>query len=267
MKVIFNLLSPLTHGGFTGSDRSQGNHTPIRRLPLFVQGEVLEVPALSGNSLRGVLRRKVMRNFLDVLWPDERPDGFDLIYATLANGGILDGHDATLNPAFINSLRERVPPLSLFGAAMRKWMLEGRLHVGICWPACKATEALTGITSNADLSDIESDFECARLPDKNVQDSTKTGLKPMPYSFETIIAGTTLVSEIIFTPEATLIERSLLCSALKDLNFIGANNATGMGKCDVVIQEGAIDEKHYLDWIASPEHQDQARTALQEALA
>ena len=245
MIVDFKLKSPLIHSGFDGRG-TDGNHTGLRRFPVWHGGIVLEIPALSGNSLRGKLRRIIMRDLLKRMWANRMlpPPEHDMIYAILANGGLLTGHDATVNTDRIREIREACPALSAFGSAMQKWMLEGTAKIGICWPVLLETGQLTGRVSKQSLATVEADIGHVRLPDKGRRDMKDQ--KPMPHTFETILAGTTLTSEIIFASTATDLERSCIAWGLDRVRALGAKGAVGMGRCKTT-HDG--DSRPWQEWL------------------
>ena len=260
MIVSLRLLAPLSHGAF---GPSTGNTMPLRRIPMVAPGEPepLGIPVLSGNALRGRMRRLLFRELFQQLWPDDNdkpvPGVWDRIYSCAANGGVLEGSDKTVDPARISEVRAAVPPLSLFGAAVWKWFLAGRMSVGICWPVCDAT-VTAGVVRGKhqrplpSLADIEDEVSHVRLPDRDIASGSA---KPMPYSFEALSAGVTLESMVLFEPRATEIERSAAAHALGLVSTLGGRVASGMGRVGVS-HDG--DPSVYADWLRD-------RTALRRA--
>ena len=74
--ATIHLRAPLAHGSF--SDHGAGNATLLRREPVVSLPGAPRVPCVSGNALRGVLRREIMRGLFDVAsvsrgrWADVR---------------------------------------------------------------------------------------------------------------------------------------------------------------------------------------------------
>ena len=238
-KIRFQLHAPLTHGAF---GLGGGNAMPLRRFPVLTPDGVVDVPAVSGNSIRGQLRRIVMREILDRAGVNcENTPEHDWLYGALVNGGVLEGkQSARVQPDKIRDIRAAIPALSIFGAALTSHFLPGRMSVGIAWPICDVTKKASlvdegivpGLKKSAavlesppSLADIEGEVSHARLPDPEAQ-----GISPMPYIHETLITGVWLESEIEFSPEATVLERHAVFHGIDQLDFLGGGAGRGMGR-------------------------------------
>ena len=256
--IEFQLQSPLVHGGFATRGRGQGNHTPIRRYPVLYGGEIVRIPALSGNSLRGVVRRQVMRELLRAMGNDVS----SWVYSVLANGGALLRHDKGITPSRIREIRADCPALSVFGSAMGGWMLPGRVCVGMVWPYLIETAELTEIRNSRrpPLAEIEHEVSHVRMPDREYQDVDETDAKPMPHSMEVIAAGTTLQSAITFPPEATKVEQAVVWHGISQLTHIGAKSGSGMGRCKVLNNgDGSL----WTDWVQDTTNLERCQDVLQ----
>ena len=246
MHVTFTALAPIHHGQF---GLSTGNAINFRRFSLVRDGAKIAVPAISGNSLRGILRRLVMRELFDHSGVSRetlpgRP--WDRLYAALANGGHLDKEQTALDPVYIRNLREALPPLSVFGAALYSWMLSGRMSVGILWPVCAETVALGLVKGESTMpaEDMIEEISHVRHVDREQQDPTVSGVTPMPTTMETLVTGTMLECEI--TVGGTDLEAAVISNGLDMLRTIGAKTASGLG---VVRVTGQQDATAYLEWL------------------
>lgn len=244
MKVILTATSPIAHGAF---GPSTGNMVGFRRIPVVGHGHI---PAVSGNALRGTLRRLVMRQFLAAAGMDKTSVGWDELYAALVNGGHLQGSESSLDPRMIAELRIQIPPLSVFGAALKTWMLEGRVEVGICWPRCSETYAagLVGSDGDGNAEDLVSEMAHVRHVDRAEQCPEVTGVTPMPTTFETLSVGTVLESDIRERGNATDIEIGAIAHGLDMLSTIGGKSGAGLGR--VVVQHDG-DANPYREWLDS----------------
>ena len=253
MKSIYvemNVTSPLHHSEF---GRGGSNAVGVRRFPVLTpNGERTPVPVVSGNALRGRMRRLVMRELLDRIGYQVGADKYDRIYAAIANGGHLTGGDAMVDPVALRQMRADCPPLSLFGSALYRYMLPGRMSVGICWPVCNVTVAagLARPPAAADAPNsarLESTSSFTRLPEKERQNTEGTGVGPMPVTLEVIDAGTVLASEIRLYPESTDLEASCAAWALDRVESLGGKATMGLGRVRVS-HDG--DAAAYADWLA-----------------
>ncbi len=261
MRVILKCMSPVSHGAF---GESAGNAVPCRRLRIVNLPSRPRVPCLSGNSLRGQLRRIVMRDLLDRagLSRDTLPGPkWDRLYAALANGGHLEGEgSSTTKPDQVRALRESLPPLSVFGAALYSWMLPGHMDVGWLYPRCRETFAAGLVSEGFDVpaEDLVEEVSLCRHIDREEQDPEASGVTPMPTTMECLMPGTVLESVITFARHASAIEQAVIAYGLNRLRALGGKSGSGFG---VVQIEGlGVDEQPYLDWLnATPDLADRLR--------
>jgi hypothetical protein len=143
-------LEPIAHGDVPpeGERDSEERKGAVRRLPVAWRdpeaGEwkIAWVPAVSGNSIRGMTRRRFAAKFLLAAGirpgPDSRLDRrvAHLLFAGGSTGkGESDGGE--LAPMML-----RIPPMALLGGSLRGAFIPGRLCVGTAWPVCGPTMRL-----------------------------------------------------------------------------------------------------------------------------
>lgn len=243
MKIEMTAISPIVHGEFSdGIDT--GNFSAFRRLPMIHSGKMYEVPVLSGNALRGSLRRLLAQELVSRLNLKEKMGkAFDKFYIAVANGGNLDKTmDVAVDVEGLREMRKMFPLLSLFGSALYKYMLPGMMHVGFAIPRC--VELNTG---DIPLYKVTSDIGLTRHLDKTIADAGDA--KPMPYTIETVVPGTEFDVTIDFEPQTTEIECACLNHGLKKLDYIGGKNAAGFGKVKIT---GYGDDTSYCEWMENP---------------
>lgn len=133
-ECLVTALTPLYHGG----DEKTGNTPVLRTIMVYVdgQGEV-PIPYISGNSIRGKIRRLLMRDFLDLV-------GFTIqnakLHHALFSGGVLESTEE--NTGLIDlvtrkRVRELLPPAAIFGCALGNQMIQGILTVEHMFPICE----------------------------------------------------------------------------------------------------------------------------------
>lgn len=141
---IMTAIEPISH-----SAGSNGITTELRR-NVYMQpdGTTELVAEVSGNAMRGVLRRAGMVDMLNRLGyglPDEQGNvkGLSLkAFETLTSGGSLEKGGRGLDIDHARHLRELIPLLSVFGAASGNQMLDGRCKIGGPRPICRETAHL-----------------------------------------------------------------------------------------------------------------------------
>jgi CRISPR type IV-associated protein Csf2 len=140
---VMTALTSIAHSG----GQSFGINTKLRR-EKFVQpdGTIEEVPVLSGNGLRGMLRDRGMLHMCRLLGygvsdEDGTVQGLTLpAFHFLFSGGILTSEGGKgLDIELARKLRALIPLVGVFGGAVGNQILPGRLKVGKAIPICAET--------------------------------------------------------------------------------------------------------------------------------
>ncbi len=123
-----------------GADSKSGNFAAFRRQPLLdhVANEIVEVPFLSGNSIRGAWRDLAMKRLCELLGLDPRALAPNVSQSLFAGGTIESGADtAKIDNRLRRRLRDLIPAWDLFGGNMSGQMMAGRLRVSDAVLVCK----------------------------------------------------------------------------------------------------------------------------------
>ena len=140
---IITALSSIVHNG----GQSFGINSKLRR-EKFVQpdGSVEEVPVISGNALRGMLRDVGMAHMCRALGygePDEdgRPRGLSLAaFYFLFSGGALESTGSRgLDIDRARQVASLIPLVGVFGGAMGNMIMPGKAKIGKAIPICQET--------------------------------------------------------------------------------------------------------------------------------
>lgn len=228
---VITLVEPMVH-----SDKQLGIASKFRRVKVCLpSGEVEEVPVVSGNSIRGVLRRCGARYLLRALDVEEKQLSIDVNDALFRGGVIRRGEGGAYDPDFVCRLREMVPHLSVFGSAIFKYLVPGKLEVGMAVPIAYETEVLTGIKGSASVWDLMQMFTQTRRDDKLQKRPKEEGqtATQMLYKVEVLAPGTRLHHYFVLH-DATPVERAAFMAALKEFMSgemrLGGMGSTGFGK-------------------------------------
>jgi CRISPR type IV-associated protein Csf2 len=142
---IVTALTSISHIG-----ESRGVESKLRR-EKFVQpdGTVEEVPTISGNGMRGLLRDRGMLHFCRALSYGVSEETGEVRGLSLAafyflfSGGALEKTGARgLDVDMARRLRELIPLIGIFGGAMGNQIMPGRAKVGKLIPICAETAHL-----------------------------------------------------------------------------------------------------------------------------
>lgn len=138
-------LEPISHGDIPEQGAEERNFLQLRTVPWPVPAgeedvEFVFIPAVSGNSIRGMTRRKFVGRILRVLGYDSRTNPLDAekAYFLLA-GGTLQGSRGGVSGREYAEVLQAMPFLELLGGSYRGVFFPGALQVGWAWPVTKET--------------------------------------------------------------------------------------------------------------------------------
>jgi len=270
-------LTSISHLGGTLGTRS------LLRREKVIQpnGEVEEVPIISGNGLRGLLRDRGMLHMLKQLGYGVNEETGEVVglslqaFYFLFSGGILESTpDYGLDLESARRWRELVPLISLFGGAARNQILPGKLKVGKAIPICQETAHIIpqrflpqSLLSIWDLIQEEAytrkddekseELRVFIVPEdrelvevrKRLEEELGRKIGPkqqMRYHIETLAAGTQFYWELI-VDDPTLLELDALVVVLGEFAkypFIGGRSSVGLGKVKVELENWILIDPH-----------------------
>jgi hypothetical protein len=240
--------SPIHHGG----DEKAGNTQTIKRIAFMIDSKKTMVPVISGNSIRGVLRRLIMADMLEHL---EYTLENIKVYHILFSGGSLESVESDagyLNLETRKKIRETLPPLSLLGTSMGNQMPSGKLEVDFALPICSELAAFlpAQYQENRSIYEIQDHDFTTRRDDLRAEREEGERAVQMKVDFEILIPGTRFYHRFTLR-DADDIERSAFGQMLAlwgTRPHIGGKAAIGFG--DVALEyKGIPDPKPYLTWL------------------
>lgn len=143
IEAVVTATSPISHNGF----ERNGNITNVRRIP-YVQpdGNVEEVPIISGNSLRGKIRDMSVLAMLERLgYGINKKTGevkglnthaFDFLFS---GGSLESGGAKGLDLDYFRQIKELIPIMGLLGGAAGNAVLSGKMNINPLIPICGET--------------------------------------------------------------------------------------------------------------------------------
>ncbi len=237
MDLIIKALGPIAHGDMSTSN-SYGAYMNFRRLPFIHNGKIIEVPVISGNSIRSTLRRCLTREFIDSIALEKKlsPSTYDRFYRAIACGGNLEKEiDRTISPTRLREIRTLIPMLSCFGAALYRYMLSGVVNTGFAILKCAEL-------GNAELRIADQLTDVGMVKNPSLPD-----VSPMPHNTESIVPGAQFTCEITFAPQTTEVEKSCLLHGLSLIEVVGGQSSRGFGR--VAISPAPFDDALYIEWL------------------
>lgn len=227
---------------------------------------VLEVPAVSANSIRHeLIREPGMWHLLNSLGArlEDLPDG---VAALLYNGGDLNTSEPSNAFKLIRDIRTAYPLLSLIGGATNGFILGSSNLELSAWLICSENNDATarfGVTSSLSAFDLLDRDEMTRHTNRRI-DGT-----PMPYGFETLVKGSEVLIEFRLRPYVTPIEVGAFWAAIRtyqdsDSTLFG-QTARGFGLLDLSPVQGVPPDT--TNWVAAYNaHLNQQKDQLVQGL-
>lgn len=224
-------LAPISHL----SDERAGNSTFFRtQSVLLLSGDQATVPVISGNSLRGQLRRFAVRRMLADLEIEKAALPPILYHFFFSGGSLGKGETKTALPIErINALRAELPLIGLWGGTWAGTIMPGALRFRWIYPVCAETAHLTSESSEvASATLLTSQFFTRRDDgEASLEAGEESDAQQMIFECEVLVAGTQLRGGIEID-RGTEVECAFLSAVLGDWltnPMLGGQMGKGMG--------------------------------------
>lgn len=248
-------ISSISHNG----GEKNGTIVQLRR-EKFVQpkGNVVEIPVISGNSIRGKLRDLAAIDILtkkDGIKVQVDADSFNLLFS----GGSLESvGEKNLDIEKVRQLRKDIPMISVLGCSIGNVILPGKVDIGKMIPICKETLHLIPEKFHG-TEEIKTIWEYCQVEMNTRKDDTKDEnkrefIKPehltadlkggqMMYHMETLVAGTRFYWKICLRDTSDIETGaflSIIQSWASQSSQVGGNGRVGHGKLKVDLTETSV---------------------------
>jgi CRISPR/Cas system CSM-associated protein Csm3 (group 7 of RAMP superfamily) len=257
---VLTALSPVFHGG----SEKTGAVVLLNRLKFIVDGKPTDVPIISGNQVRGRLRRLLTRDFLELVGyeMDLSQRKHQKLYHTLFAGGVLTEVEEEESGVVDLNLKSRIVkyilPLRLFGASYANQMIEGRVLVGHLLPVCRELREYTGVDSDVSFYQLIARAFQTRRDELRVTTPSEEEEEPAVQAiveYECFAPGTRFYHEIVLetTRQEEQLDLSTLYRAVKlwqQVPYIGGKSSIGFGKLKIEYEwPTRVDDSVYLEFI------------------
>lgn len=206
------------------------------------------IPYVGGNSIRGVLRRLTMRDFVKQIGIEKLDKN---IYHQLFTGGNLNSSTSIEDIRKRENYIDMCPAIGLFGSAIGNMTIEGEMKVNGARLQCKENGTgdisywqllSTVFGTRLDSSKMEKQLEI----EGNTKDVTQ-----MKYEFEVFITGSVFDSAFFVTTDDKLLVSAFwrTMELYKEFAYLGGNSATDSGNVDINIEIPKNATKLYLDYL------------------
>jgi len=133
---ILTAVAPIHQGG----DEKTGSTPILRTIPLYLESldQIIAFPYISGNSVRNSNRRRLVKEFFDILGYECKHKKVHHIFNS-GGGGYesTEGASGTIDLEFRRMIYKWILPLALLGCSIGNQGIEGNLIVEHMWPICE----------------------------------------------------------------------------------------------------------------------------------
>ena len=231
---VVTAMSALSHN----SDVTFGNMTRLRRQVYMHDDKRIQIPFVSGNAIRGVLRRHAMTDMLQRVGfkIDVDTPGGKRVYHALFTGGILEKTKMVgLDLETKKSIFETIPLARIFGWAWGNQMLESQMKVGHMIPICRETRRFVPIETDGPLPAIKSCMSVTyhtRRDDLKAERDKDEQAHQMLYTFEVFNPGVQFWHRFSLEDPEPVMQSALwhVIDLWNKYSYIGGKSGTGLGQ-------------------------------------
>lgn len=238
---------------FTGGDLKTGVEQGIRKTPYIVNGERIDVPYVSGSSIRGNVRRLLLQDMFEQIGYTVK--SLKVFYQY--SGGALENSDnesdsGTMDLKLRREVRALILPISLLGCSKGNQAFSGKVFAGLAVPICSELNDFLPIQSKISFHKYLSHtvFQTRRaereipvsveLPVEQIQlnQNRKEKKEPtiqMKVNYETLSPGAMLYHKWILK-DTTQLEKSCFARAIelwKQRPYVGGKANCGFGEVKI----------------------------------
>jgi len=257
------VLTPLHHGG----DEKTGSTPMLRAIDVICDGRRVRVPYISGNAIRGRLRRLLYHDLLEQCRINAKAVSKKVIHI-LASGGVLElgKSSGCIDLNIRNRVRDTIPLARLLGCSIGNQILSGRLIVGHAVPISRETAGMMVPATDAALLPIRelTGNEFITRRDEVREREEDEAAVQMKVEFEVLLPGVQLFHYFQLEDDDALCEATLAraITLWKSSPYIGGRSSSGFGEMHLEYA-AELSEEPYLEFVAKNKD---AITALVEEL-
>lgn len=249
-------LEPISHIGSVRSIDSKFSREKMMLTSKAGITKVVEVPVVSGNSLRGVLRRRAGYRLLEMLGISKESLKEGLQHMIFSGGMLQKGAGGgVIDTQFITKIRQNLPIISLFGSVAGQQMIQSKLDVGQLIPISCQTKGRTGVDSEISIYSLLDERPATRRDD--MEDKTKGSQDPddqkqqMRYTHEVLVAGTEFYHYFTLK-NCNELEKGAFWSTLAEFSKypkIGGLGCRGFGMVQLGYTIDSDSAQKYEEWV------------------
>jgi len=260
-------LTPIQHGG----DEKTGSVPVLRSIQIWEpqMEQHVRLPFISGNAIRGMLRRLCMHDLLQRLGLTVTPK----LYHALFTGGILESTageaGGEIDLALRRVIRDTLPPLALFGTAIGNQNIQGSLKVDHAMPVCREYADYLGVVPDIAGARIQHSIRtftdvsfATRRDDLRAERAEDEQARQMLIEFEAFVPGALFVHgfTLVYPSELEMACLGHILALWREQPYLGGKSASGYGRVRFEYQP-ELNPTPYTQFVA--DYGDDMRQVLQ----
>lgn len=242
-------LQPLIHGG----NEKTGSVSLLNRQKWIVDGEPMSIPFISGNAIRGQMRRRAFHDLLERLDYNLDLDSTPgrRLYHALFTGGVLEeiGKDRqAMSLKMKANVYDVIPEVRLFGFAWGNQMVESQLKVGQGLPVCLELANFLPNNQKPKTSFYQLISQNFHTRKDDLDRREDESITQMLVDYEVFLPGTVLFHEFRLE-DPTDLDRSTLAYQIELWSrkpYLGGRSSTGHGQVKLDY-DSKYDSKKYIE--------------------
>jgi len=242
----------------TGGDEKTGVERMMRKLVFIVDGEEELVPIIDGNSIRGNLRRMLLKDFFDLVGYTIKTPRLYYLFSGGALEEVSSQDSGTLSLQMRREIRAYFVPISLLGASMGNQAFTSKLVVSKALPICRELNDFLPVQSKLSYHKFITEAFNTRRAEREIPEAVQVNQRAeeptiqMKVSMECFAPGTRFYHKFMLL-DAMPIEKSCFARMVelwKQRPFVGGKSAVGYGEIRIDYPKLAWTSEDYLTWVA-----------------
>ncbi len=253
LEGVITAISPLTQTG----DQKTGASQMLPTKDVWHQGDSVQVPFVSGNSVRGRLRRMIMEDLCEQLHYEFTNEH---VWHAFFGGGQLQaiGPAGVIDLGFRKRITSLIPPVALWGFSLGNQVLESKMIVQDMDVLCEemadyVPEKYKSLCTSS-FYQFVSHTMFTRKDDRQTG-GVKSDDNPsiqMKIDVEVLIPGTRFYHGFVLRRNPSPVEIACLHRVLKlwgECPTIGGKASGGYGRLKLGYEDGTFDDAPYLAFL------------------
>ena len=197
------------------------------------------VPIISGNSVRGIMRRLIMRDFVELIGLEKEKRGIPkTLYHQMFTGGNITESSSDEDIANREKILNLCPPLAVLGSAIGNQTITGKAKIEGLTPQC--LECSTGNKTYWEFMgrQFATRLDSSKYENEISIEGEQEATSQMKYEYEVFIPGTRFNGQVVCLSKEPLVVSTFwrMLKLWKEAGYVGGLGRVGLGRLDISIE-------------------------------